>query len=113
MFPFPTPFLLCLLFSDDDNDVRADPARDFHREIKNTQDVKKNAFKLGKTRQNARIFEELLFFEATYHTKIDNKFTKLLPFGCLKASGRCIVPQRGFLPLCFHALPVALTVQRQ
>ena len=43
----------------------------------------------NKTRQNARIFEEVLFFEATYNTKI-NKQPSYLSFGVggLDASGR-------------------------
>ena len=48
----------------------------------------KNAFKLDKIRQKARIFKEAVFFEATYNTKINNQFTYLLPVGCLDASGR-------------------------
>ena len=31
------------------------------------------------TRQSAQIFKEVLFFEATYNTIINNQFTNLLP----------------------------------
>ena len=43
-----------------------------NKKIKNTQEVKKNASFLDKTRQNVQIFEEVLFFKATYDTKINN-----------------------------------------
>ena len=35
----------------------------FRKKIKNTQEVKKDAFELDRTRQNVQIFEEVLFHE--------------------------------------------------
>ena len=52
--------------------------------IKNTQNVKKNAFSLEKTRKNMRIFEEVLFFKATYNTKTNKQFNYLLPVEFLR-----------------------------
>ena len=48
------------------------------------------------TRQHVRIFEEILFFEAAYNTKINNQYTYLLPVGCLDASGRKRARDRRF-----------------
>ena len=45
------------------------------KKIKNTQEVKKNAFTFDKTTQNAQILEEICFLEAMYNTKINNQFT--------------------------------------
>ena len=35
--------------------------------------VKENAFKLDKTGQNVRIFEEVIFFQATYNMKTEKQ----------------------------------------
>ena len=48
------------------------------------QKVKKNAFWLDKKQDSMHIFEEILFFKATYNTKKKNQqFTDLLPVAFL------------------------------
>ena len=48
---------------------RVDCQRSEEKKIQNTQEVKQNASWLDKTGQNVRIFEEVLFLQATYNIK--------------------------------------------
>ena len=50
----------------------------FTNKIQNTHEVKENAFELDKTGQNVRIFEEVLFFRATYNRKTAKHTISLL-----------------------------------
>ena len=45
----------------------------FWNKIQITQEVKENAFWFDKTGQNVHIFEEVLFFQAMYNIKTEEK----------------------------------------